>query len=114
MKIITLDSYEFGRGSEEFLFIAIEHSKYSQDIESFCTKANQNLVSYSKVTNLPKAIFVGQLHYSGELINCLWLHAHIKIQRHDRCISLYEEWDRKDYLVFYKHFYIRYHWSTTA
>lgn len=102
MQIIFLDQYEFAVSSEESLRIAIKHSKYSQDIESFYRKTGKVYrLGRTETIDLPEMIFVGQLQYSSRLIFSLQRHQQILLQRHDRCISLFDEWNVNDYIVFY-------------
>lgn len=118
MKILFLDSYEFdGPSSEQSLCIVTEHSKWTKNIESFyrktCKIKGIQAILTSEIEDLPAETKIGKLQYTPFLIQSLYSE-NILLLGNEKCIALIEEWDIHDYLIFYKHYFIRYCWRTTA
>ena len=116
MRTLIFDYKEFGTPeSEEYLCIATDHVKWWKNVDLFYQETcdMSDLCNFS-VQDLRPETIVNKLKYRARLIQYLQTYANLLLIGNEKCIPLTEEWNINDYLIYYQHYFVRFHWETTA
>lgn len=126
MRTLLFDYKEFETpSSEQSLSIIIDHVRWWKNISQFYNKTCPIInsrhfgvttpeIRNSDITDLPPETLIGKLQCYSLIFQYLHEYVNILLIGNECCIPLTEERDVQDHLIYYKHYLIRFCWSTTA